>query len=185
MYRSLVLLLVVSLSGCAFYSKDFVSAIEIEGTNYRPKIFDEGVFYVNDDPPIRLRLGCRARTTLGETMFLLIPFPILKEEPPHASIAGQQFSLVLASSIKNELDLSSLAIDVKIAGRVHRLRFVGAKTRDYTYKTQFEFAADLTCGEIQNGRLSIRLAPDKVWDYVFEFREEVQRRFAWHTSFVT
>jgi hypothetical protein len=78
----------------------------IEGRNYRPKIYDEGAFYINEDPSVRMRMGCRASTTMVATMAPLIPFPFGKEKEPHSSIAGRKFSLTLWHYRRDGLDFS-------------------------------------------------------------------------------
>lgn len=172
-------------SGCAFYEKNYVSEIELEGTNYRGKIFDEGVFYINAEPVIKMRMGCYASTRLGATMSLLIPLPILNEIEPHNSIASEPFTLTLSRRQRDELDLSDLPIAVQISGRSHPLRLVRQESPEYTYETRYVYATELACGEVQQGVLTIGLASGEVRRYGVHFQEGVKREFDWHPDFVT
>lgn len=184
----LILPLTVALgSGCAFYAKEYVSEIELEGTNYRGKIFDDGAFYVNAEPSIRLRMGCFASTQLGQTMSLLIPLPILNEIEPHDSIASRQVTLELSHQTRDELDLSDLPIAIAVSGTSHPLRLAhkDVPQSGYQFRKRYEYAAELTCAQVQDGVLTIGLEPGKVRRYGVHFKEGVKRKFAWHSEFVT
>lgn len=172
-------------AGCAFYEKKFVSEIALEGTNHRPAIYDEGAFYINADPQIRIRMGCFAVTTLLETMSLLVPFPFGKEVPPHDSIAAQQLSLTLRTTTRPELDLSTLTIQVETGGRVHPLVPVASPGQEEPWRREVEFASDLACDAVKNGSLRIQLDTGTTRTYGVHFTEGVRREFAWHPTFVT
>jgi len=184
----MLFLLILPLgSGCAFYAKEYVSEIELEGTNYRGKIFDDGAFYVNAEPSIRLRMGCFASTQLGQTMSLLIPFPILNENEPHDSIASRQVTLELSHQTKDKLDLSDLPITITVSGISHplRLAYNDVPQSGYQVRKRYEYAAELTCAEVEDGVLTIELQSGEVRRYGVHFKEGVQREFAWHSEFVT
>ena len=175
---------VVSATSCAFHEKNYVSRIVLEGLNHRPELYDEGVFYVNADPAIRMRMGCYASTQLGATMFPLIPLPILVEAEPHASIAAQRFSLTLSHRLTDEVNLTGLEIHLDVSGRVQRLSLNRDEVEN-RYSRSYEYMADLRCGETEDGVLSIRLSTDKVRVYGVRFKEGVERAFAFHPGFVT
>lgn len=185
MYRVLLIIAALFLTSCAFYEKKFVSEIALEGTNYRGTIYDEGQFYINDEPSIRLDIGCYRSTQLGETVFPLVPLPVFDEQEPHASIASQQFSLVISHGKKDDIDLSALRIAVELAGSVHPLRFAKRDEPPYTYSTAYEYVADLRCGDIVDGVLKIYLGPDKIRVYGMQFEEGVKREVDYHLSLVT
>ncbi len=181
---AVLFLIVLSMTSCAFYEKSYVSRIVLEGKNYLPELYDEGVFYINAEPAIRMRMGCFASTQLGATMFPLIPLPIFVEAEPHASIAAEQFSLMLSHRLTDEVDLSGLQIDLDISGRVRPLRLAHAEVENQ-YRRNYEYVSELRCGESEDGVLRIRLSPDKVRVYNVQFKEGVEREFAFHSSFVT
>jgi len=175
-------------SGCAFYHKAYVSEIVLDGTNHRPEFYDEGAFYLNAEPTIRMRMGCLATTTMLETMSLIIPFPFGRETPPHESIASEPFSLRLRHYGKDGragLDLSALPIEVEIDGRVVPLALVHKSQERNDWHWEYEFAADLPCGDVQDGTLRIQLDAETTRTYGVNFEEGVQREFAWHPTFVT
>lgn len=43
-------LTVLSVAGCAFYEKNYVSRIVLEGQNYRPKLNEDGVLRIRLSP---------------------------------------------------------------------------------------------------------------------------------------
>lgn len=185
MFRYFSLILTICLTGCAFYEKNFISEVVLDGTNYRGKVYDEGVFYINDAPSIEMRMGCFRRTQLGETMFLLIPFPIVSESEPHESIAANDFSLTLTHSQKDKIDLSALKIDVELLETTYPMHLTGKEEQESGWSTKYEFAAGLRCDAISDGKLIIKLGPDKIREYGVQFEEDFKREFAWHTGFVT
>lgn len=185
MHRFLLIIVAASLSSCAFYDKKFVSEIVLQGTNYRGTIYDEGQFYINDEPTIKMNIGCYQSTTLGETVFPLIPFPVLHEAEPHNSITSQQFSLVISHKTKDNIDLSTLKIDVDISGTVHPLRLTQKDEPRFTSSIEYEYTADLRCGEIVDGILTIHLGSDRVRVYGVQFEEGIKRDVAYHLSLAT
>ncbi len=170
-------------SGCAFYEKNFVSEITVSGGNYRPDVYDEGVRYVHDDPPVRMRMGCFASSTLLATMFPVIPMPFGRESMRHDSIAAQRFSLTLRHSQRDEIELSGLPIELRVGASVARLNLVGKALSEYSW--EYRFAADLTCGEVQDAQLRIRLDDETVRSYDLQFEEGVRREVSWQPYFVT
>lgn len=185
MYKFSFVVILLFLASCAFYQKNYVSEIVVKGTNYRGPIYDEGVFYVNADPSIRMRMGCYHSTQLGETMGPAVPLPIFSEAKPHNSMASHQFSLTLSHKQKDKIDLSTLKINVEIAGMFHNLSFVRMDTPPYSYSNEYKYTADLRCGEIEEGVLRIELGSDKVREYGIQFQEGIDREVAHHSSFET
>ncbi len=182
---TLLLLLLLIGSGCAFYEKRFVSEIVLEGRNRRPKVYDDGAFYVNAEPTVRMRLGCYASTTMVATMFPVIPIPFGRETPRHESISDEKFSLELTHYRSDGLDFSQLPVRLEIGGKVHPLRVVRKEQERYESKWEYEFEADLPCGDVEAGRLTIELDSGTVRTYGVQFEEGVQREVAWHPTFVT
>jgi len=119
------------------------------------------------------------------TMAPLIPFPFGKETEPHESIADRKFSLTLWHYKKDDLDFSELQIQVAIDSRIYHLQVVRKEQAHYTRKREYEFEADLPCGEVQEGQLSIQLNQETVRSYGVQFEEGVQREVAWQPYFVT
>jgi hypothetical protein len=188
MRQKFVLLILLTMplsSGCAFYEKRFVSEIVLEGRNYRPKIYDEGAFYINGDPTVRMRMGCSARTIMIATMAPLIPFPFGKETKPHESIADRKFSLTLWHYRQDNLDFSELQLQVAIDSRIYPLQAVRKEQEQYSLMWEYQFEADLPCGEVQEGQLRIQLNQETVRAYGVQFEEGIQREVAWQPYFVT
>lgn len=181
--RTILVVLVLLLPACVFHSKEYVSEIALEGKNYRGTKGDLGGFYIDDEPLIKIRTGCRRTTSLGQTMSVLIPFPVTDEAAPHASIASEQFSLVLSHGQHESVDLSTAEITVRVSNVAHPLRLAGKK-RLYSH-VNYEYETNLHCGDIKDGLLTIRLDADKVRTYGVQFDEGVRREIKYQPYFTT
>lgn len=178
-------ILLAMLSGCAFYEKSYLSRVEVEGRNLRPESYDEGVFYINPEPWISMRMGCYAKTTMLETMFPLLPLPFGAETEPHASIADRPFSLTLRHRRNAGIDLSTLHARLTVDGQTYALGLSHTDQRPLEWTWEYEFTADLACGAVEEGELEIVLDPDRIRTYKVRFREGVERKVNWHPTFVT
>ena len=177
------LVLAISLNGCAFYKKDYLSNIEIEGKNYRGSRGDEGAFYIDDAPLIQLHMGCYKRTNFGQTAFPLIPLPVLSEVEPHASVGNHQFSLKLSHGYREKSDLTQAQITLRLGDQQQQLTIGKLATREY--RRYYEFLSASPCREIDNAMLEIQLPDAKVRRYQLNFKERVVRKIRYHTGLAT
>lgn len=185
MYRYIASSTVLLLTGCVFSHEDYVSEIVLAGKNCRGTIREEGAFYVDDDPLVHMRMGSFRKTFLGETMFPLIPLPIIEQAEPHESIAHHQFSLTVSRGQDVKTELSALEITVEDSGKSHQMRLDRKEQPENAYRVEYGYVADLQCGDIDDGILRIRLTVDKGRDYKIRFREGVKREINYQPDFVT
>ena len=167
----LVAMLCLLFASCAFNTKEYVSQVVLDGPNYRGNVYDEGVFYVNDEPSISLEMGCYMRTQLGESMSFLIPMPAKQVANPHESIAADRFSLALGVKKGVELDLSSIAITIEISGAVHPIPFDRLEEERLASRAFYHFKSELSCGDIVNGALTIPINKQTTRVYGAHFEE--------------
>ena len=184
--RSLFFLLMVPLlTSCAFHHQSYVSEIVLEGKNYRGTKGDQGRFYIDDEPLIRMRTGCYRSTFLGESMFPLIPVPVTRRADPHESIAHHKFSLTLSHGKDIKMDLSGLKVTLELSGRVHPVRFQRKTKPKYEYGLSYEYGADVRCGDIVDGILKISLPSNKERVYRVRFKEDFKREISYQPYFTT
>jgi hypothetical protein len=179
-----ILALVLSTSGCAFYQKDYVSKIYLDGKNYPGG--DEGQFYIDNEPLIRMSFGCYKTTQLTATVFPLIPLPGFNEAEPHTTIAENYFYMVLEYDESSEVAPSTLTANITIADKTHALMLLETEqVSTIIPRYRYNYGADLSCGDIQAGTLNIGLHDNKEREYKIEFREDVERQVRYHLMFVT
>jgi len=152
MEKLIILNLVFLLNGCAFYQKEYVSDIEIKGKSYPGG--DEGSFYIDNDPLIKISMGCYKSTTLGFTVFPILPIPDLNESDPHDTLAAEQFYFTLGHFPSSKIDLSELKANVEISDKIFSLSLL-EKDQTFSSYINYKYVADLRCSDIKNGILRI------------------------------
>lgn len=184
MAKIILVILAFSFSGCAFYQKDFISKIYLEGKNYPGG--DEGQFYIDNDPLIRISFSCYKRTRLAETVFPLIPIPSFNTLKPHGSVSGQRFTMGLEYDESIDITSSTLSASVIIQDKIHPLVLGGVEQISTIIpRFRYRYMSNLKCGDIQGGSLHIRLNEKKEREYGIYFKEEVNREVRYHLLFVT
>ena len=176
MKKVAVFAFILLLNGCAFYEKEYVSEIKLNGESYPGG--DEGVFYIDNEPLIRMSMGCQKSTTLSASVFPIVPIPKPDKAEPHDTLSDEQFYLSIGHSTRDEIDLSDIKVSIGISNSVYALRLT---EKGNIYK----FVADLRCKDINKGILRIKLDESKSRNYKVQFKEGVQRKVRYHLMFVT
>ena len=164
------------LNGCAFYEKIYVSEVYLKGKSYPGG--DEGVFYIDNEPLIRLSVGCKKSTILSASVFPIIPIPRSDKAEPHDTLSEERFYLYIGHSARDKIDLSQLKVSIEISNRVYALRLT---EKGDIYK----FVADLRCKDINKATLKIKLDESNSRNYKIQFKEGVKRKVRYHLMFVT
>lgn len=180
---SILVPFVMLVGGCAFYDKQYVSRIDIEGRNYRGLQGDEGVFYIDNEPLVRLNLGCHQQTMLGQTVFPVIPFPVFGNKQPHESIADEKFSLTLSHIQSVAPKLADLSLSIQFGNNIFPLDYAGSENIEY--HIDYNYESNISCGQIKDATLNIQLAENKSRIYSLQFDEKIRRRVRYHAGFVT
>lgn len=175
--RILSITIALSSVGCAVNTKKFSSEVEIDGRNYLQvgKKGDQGGFYIDDDPLIRLRLGCRETTVLGSKLSLLLPIPILEENKVrHDSISNNEFKFKMRREGQPYISKDEEAQYVR--GIIATIKLEG---KEYFLKPQkergewVEFSSSLRCGDLKNARMNFQLPNRSSRKYILNFEEKV------------
>ncbi len=160
--------------GCAMHEKYYVSAIEIEGPDVVAKSAGYRPYAVLwKDKNVRLYLGCDKRTTLGISMFPLIPIPTdnFLDAKPHESLADNVFYIEVVRPEELDVDLSHLDIKVETT----ELTPMYFREKESSYGMRYEYVAKLHCSDIQHAKLLIKENDEKTLVYRMNFVEEVKR----------
>jgi len=183
-YLTIMSLIALLLSGCAFYSKDFVSRIKIDGKNYRNERGDEGVFYIDDSPLLSLRTGCNKRTNMANSMSIIIPSPAQDKAKYHDSLATQTFHLTLSHAAREKIDLSNIDINIQIADVNHVLKFENVTHKGFGGHV-YTYSSGIYCSDIKDGILTIKLKENKIRIYGIQFYEGIDRDISYQPYFTT
>lgn len=175
---SLVLTLFLGLEGCTYHTKNFVSDIKIEGDSVEVVGGTDYYFYIHDDPPIQLNLGCSKKTIIGESYSFLFPLPVNDLKKPHASLEDERFHLSflygfdLESRTRvNHIDLKQISVMLNDDNKLYPLRYTEKLRSEYVY------TSELLCKNIKGSLLVINIRGQAEKNYELEFFEDIEHDY--------
>lgn len=181
--KILTLAALLALSGCAWHQKLFVSSIQIDGINHGLVDGDEGSFYVDSHPLVRLEMTCHKETTLGISVSLGVPLPVWEDKHAHHSIAQQRFGLSLFNDSPRKSEFSAPSIGLRIGDSSHTLRLENSASQ--TDAAHYQYTSDIRCSALNDATMSITFGKEKIRVYRLQFKEGIQHRFTWTPGLAT
>ena len=181
---SLVLTLFLSLEGCTYHTKNFVSDIKIEGDSVKVAGGPDYYFYIHGDPPIQLHLGCSKITTIGESYSFLLPLPVSDLKEPHVSLEDEKFHLsflygfdIERRTRANHIELKKINVIINDDNKLYPLKFTEKLRSEYVY------TSELLCENIKNSVLVINIPGQEEKSYELEFFEDIENNYGFFIPF--